>query len=82
MTALLIAIWWLVGVGGGLLLWFDWKRSFPKEVGRCPTRAGALAIAVGGLTGPFILIVGLIVTFIDWVEGKNWKDSWWKKPIC
>jgi hypothetical protein len=88
MGLILLVVWWLFGVLGGLLLWRNWKLEFPDEVGRCPTRKGALGIAVYGVLGPIGLGAGLVVTFIYWLDHGfkshrfNRINNWLNKPIC
>lgn len=87
MILFLIISWWLAGLVGGFLLWRDWKLNFPRGFGRCPSRKGALAIALVGTLGPIILLTGGAVALIWWLDNRpksppsKWS-AWWNEPIC
>lgn len=83
MNYFLLMLWWASGVLGGYLMWLDWKYKFPEDVGRCPTRAGALAIFFAGALGALILLSALFIRFADYFDEREQNpDSWWRKPIC
>lgn len=82
-------IWWALGALGGFVVWKTFKREFPEDFGRCPTRKGAIGITLYGVTGAIGLVAALIVYFAIWmIDGPKRKkppsriSEWLNKPIC
>lgn len=78
----LIALWYLAGLIGAALVWFErtcqkWLR--PELTFLCPSPKVIVLSMFGALFGPILLLVGILVAATSSDIGKN---SWWNKPIC
>lgn len=81
-----LAIWYLTGMCGATLI-FRSNALFEADLYRhapawCPTPRGIVLCAAASITGPWLLITGVLITISDWAEKRPKRESWFTRPIC
>lgn len=76
-----ILLWVGAGLLGTYLLWLNNQYTF-RFPERCPTPKAIVIMLLVSPAGPFFLLLAAIFWFIEWMERRPRKNSWWTRPIC
>ena len=80
-ATLIFIIWFLPGLIGAWLFWFDWVKTFNPPP-YCPTPRAIFCIIIASAAGVPLFFAGLVVVVSGWLSERPRKDSWWTRPIC